>query len=130
MSEQWNMWKPFEDISGKFYLEELKQNDDELILTFANESQNLKCLIISFDSFISYRNHDEGDLLKTLNEQGSKLQHFLFMVKNSNYLQWFHQESCEVYIDKNVIHYAFATPDDVIDVLCEYPPNILRMWDA
>ncbi len=43
---------------------------------------------------------------------------------NSRYLEWFHEETYGIHKKQaqEIIHYAFVTPNDVVDVLAEYSP--------
>jgi len=125
MQETWNTWKPLANIPKRLYLEELKDNYDGLTLSFRGEKENLDYLIVFFDSAISYRNHDEGDLLRTLNEVHEHDVWPFFKVENSHYLEWFNQENFDIHKNKAIVHYLFATPNDVIDVL-SFDSPVLR----
>ncbi len=122
MSEKWNIWKPTKDIPNTLYLEELRDTYDGLTLVFKGEDKDSRYIAIMFESALSYRNHDEGDLLKTFDNRGSNEIWPFFIIENSNYLKWFNEESHNIYEGRGVIHYFFVTPNDVIDVLSAYPP--------
>lgn len=123
MQEIWNEWRALENLPTRLYLEYLKDAYDGLTLAFKDEEQNSKYLIVFFDSAISYRSHDEGDLLKTLNEANKKSVFPFFRIENSHYLDWFNKESFNIHENDEIVHYVFATPNDVIDVLSTYPPE-------
>ncbi|MEL6442581.1 MAG: hypothetical protein AAFQ80_25490 [Cyanobacteria bacterium J06621_8] len=122
--EKWRIWQPIEDISSTLYLERLVNNSNGLTITL-REDKKKQLLVINFDGYFSYRVTDEGNLLKTLHnienrECLGKLA--LFIVENSLYLEWFHQQNYDTYRKQQIIHYLIATPDDVIEVLdCDAP---------
>lgn len=91
------------------------------------EDNSLPSLIINFDSIISYRNTDESYLLKTLNERENFSKWPLFKIKNSQYLVWFHEQTYDIYKKQlpEIIHYAFITPNDVVDVLAHHTPILI-----
>ena len=127
--EKWIKWKPIERIPNTLYIEELKETRDGLTIVMTREDNILPSLIINFDTIISYRNTDESYLLKTLNERENFNKWPLFKIKNSQYLVWFHEQTYDIYKKQlpEIIHYAFITPNDVIDVLAIITP-ILK-WE-
>ena len=48
----------------------------------------------------------------------------LFEVTDSAYLEWFNQESYNIYKCCDIKHYVFITPNDIIDILSTYEPTI------
>lgn len=129
--EQWKRWEPVNGIPTRIYNDSLVDSKEGLIITFSNET-NTKNLIATFDGIVlSYRNTDEGSLLKMLNylhqQYGTEFysQWPLFKVENSAYLNWFLTESSGIYESRKVEHYVFLTPNDIIEVLSTYDPEIV-----
>lgn len=122
--EKWNAWNPVENIPASLYLEELKDSHLGLSLHLKESSSSQLALHVFFDSAISYRNHNEGDVINMLSQQGAETNNPLCIVENSDYLKWFHNESCGIYKSKKLVHYLFLTPDDIVDVLSAYSPTV------
>jgi hypothetical protein len=128
--EQWKKWEPINGIPTRIYKYSLIDNENGIVITFDNETNDTK-LIITFDSILlSYRNTDEGALIETwkyLDENNGTnfySQWPLFKIENSKYLKWFLSESSGIYQSRTVEHYAFLTPNDVIEVLSTSAPTI------
>jgi hypothetical protein len=128
--EQWERWVPLDDIPSTIYNDMFLDGKDGVILEFSDENCERKVVVNFEGGVLSYRNTDEGSLLETLNYLD---QHYgtdfysnwsLFKVKNSEYLNWFHKESCGIYESEEVEHYVFLTPNDVIEILSISPPSI------
>lgn len=112
-------WDEINGLEERFYLESLHDDYEGLRLIFKNEN-NERVLCIRFDSVLSYRNVDEGDLLKSSNS----VKGGFHKIDSSQYLRWFHEESYDRWKDKKVIHYAIYTPDDCVDILSIEPPKV------
>lgn len=82
-------------------------------------------------SIYTYRFTDEGCFLKSLyyltKQYGESFiqSTSLFKVENSNYLQWFKEESYDAWGVENFEHYVIYTQNDVLEVLSPYPPKII-----
>ncbi|MCI5141352.1 MAG: hypothetical protein D3909_06440 [Candidatus Electrothrix sp. ATG1] len=87
------------------------------------EEVNSPLLRITFDPALTYRNIDEGSLLRSLEWADGQANYPLFIVENSDWVEWFHKESCGTYEESNIIHYAIITPNDCIDILAEFEPK-------
>jgi len=79
-------------------------------------------LRIAFDSALSYRNIDEGDLLITMSEELGGWS--LYIVTDSGFLQWFNHESQNIHKSDEIVHYSIYTPNDCLDVLSIFPPVV------
>lgn len=128
MQQKWKKWTPeLENVPEKLYLKELKDNYDGLTLLFKLEKEDSKYLKVFFDAALSYRNTDEGDLLKSMyclsHDESIESPRLFFTVENSQYLKWFHDESYNIRADEHITHYVFVTPDDVVDVLALDAPS-------
>jgi hypothetical protein len=73
-------------------------------LLLKGQGDKQRMLRIAFDPPLSYRNTDEGDLLKTTNADLGGWS--LYTVTDYNYLMWFHDESCGAHDPESVLHYA------------------------
>lgn len=128
--ELWERWEPVSGIPQKLYNDSLTDNEDGLIMEFSDSNLEKKVIVQFEEGVLSYRNTDEGSLVKTWSELDRQHRESLygdwtlFKVKNSGYLKWFLEESMGIYKHEKVEHYVFATPDDVIEVLSAYPPKV------
>ena len=113
-------WKPLEGIDGNFFLEGL-YDDYEGIRLLLRCMKNDKVFRIFFDAVLSYRNTDEGSLLKSL--QNGTIKGVLFTTHNSLFLDWYYQESFASR-DSRIIHYCIYTPNDCIDVIASFAPKV------
>ncbi len=97
--EQWERWVPRDDIPQRIYLQ----------------------------SFVA----DEGSLIKTwefLNDHYG-VDYYdrwpFFKVKGSEYLNWFIKQSSGIYDPEEVEHYVFKTPNDIVEVLSTFEPDVI-----
>ena len=121
--EKYIKWEPIENIPKTLYLEGLHDDYEGFRLLLRNDKTG-GMLRLTFDSHLSYRNTDEGDLLKT----GQVAQGFtkwpLHTVEESRFLKWFHDESLNIHVDDNPIHIAVITPNDFVDIIAISLPKV------
>lgn len=115
-------WIPVEGVPEKLYLEAM-HDDYEGFRLLLKGYEDQRMLRITFDPALSYRNTDEGDLLKTINQQDLS-GWSLYTVSDSDYLAWFTEESHGIHESDDVVHYAIYTPNDCLDVLSAFPPRV------
>ncbi len=86
-----------------------------------NKNASTGMLRIHFGcSVFAYRVIDEGDHLLTAYSNVG----LIAIVKNSEYLEWFHRESCGVRKGQNLKHYAIHTTNECIDIIDSKLPKI------
>lgn len=129
--ENWKSWNPIQDLPKEIYNDSLIDDTEGLVIIFSDKD-NKNRIIVKFENLVlSYRNTDEGSLLKMLNylnrEYGDSFYIGLpfFIVDNSEYIKWFLDQSSGIYQKQDVKHFVFVTPHDVIEVLSKYEPEIL-----
>ena len=123
IKEKYMKWEPIEDIPDKLYLDGL-YHDWEGFRLLLSDYETGRMLRITFDPALSYRNTDEGDLLKTEEVAEGIFAWPLYIVENSRFLEWFHKESYEIRKKDNPLHYAIITPNDIIDVISAFLPTV------
>ena len=123
-TEAYEIWRPLPDLLFPIYLEALHDDSEGFRLLLRAEGNAGKTLRIVFNPALSYRNTDEGDLLKMLPNIEGLGKSTLFTVRNSEYLVWFHGMSVGRHEEENIIHYAIYTPNDCVDALSAYPPIV------
>lgn len=130
MMEEWTKWEPLEGISSKMHIEKLVDDKNGTVLLFKHENENITLKVVFEHSTLSLRSTDEGRRLKTINFLDEKYgtefytKWTFFRVNNSNYVEWFNQETYNMYDAYNIVHYVFLTPDDVIEILSTYEPIV------
>jgi hypothetical protein len=128
VTEQWVQWKPIKGLPYQLYLEKLIHSKNRLFMEFKDEDKKVTVHVLFEGSAISYRNADEGDRYRTIvflsENYGDDFytECPFFKVKYSSYIEWFRQESYSAYND--VDHYAFITPNDIVDVLSTDAPKV------
>lgn len=115
-------WDPITNLPKKLYLEAVHDDYEGFRLLLKND-EDQRMLRIAFDPVLSYRNTDEGDLIKTINKQDLG-DWSLYTVNESDYLAWFIEESHGIHDSDDIVHYAIYTPNDCLDVLSACPPKV------
>ena len=130
MLEKWNRWEPIEGIPEKMTMESLCFDKNGTLIVLESEDGDTKVHILFEDSVLSLRNTDEGRRLKTINflENMYGTDYYtswtLFKVTNSTFVEWFNEETYNIYADYNIEHYVFLTSDEVVEVLSTYSPSV------
>lgn len=129
--EHWERWIPINGLPSKLYNDAFIDSKEGIILEFSDEKDKKKIVVKFEDGVLSYRNTDEGSLLKKLNylEQQYGTDFYsewtLFKITNSEYINWFLDESSGIYEPNQVEHYVFFTPNDIIEILTTYTPSVI-----
>lgn len=124
--DQYIKWEPIQNIPLGLYLKAL-HHDNKGFRILLKDAESSRILRITFELPLAYRNLDEGSLLMTLaklRKQVVLTVSAMYIVNNSTWVEWFHYESCGIYKDRNVIHYAIYTQDDCIDAISELKPKV------
>lgn len=105
----------------ELYLSEVKDNKSGLAFLFTDPSSMFQ-VEVKFDSHLMYRVSDESYRLK----RTSELPEFSFVMKadQSSFIDWFHEESLNIYTKDRIYHFLILSSDDVIDVLSYEEPSI------
>jgi hypothetical protein len=123
MENIYKKWEPLKDIPRRLYCEGI-HDDYEGFRILLRENDRSPVLRIMFDTVRSYRKSDEGDLLRTIASINDPSRSSLFIVDNSSWVKWFHEETYDIHKDRDIKHFAIYTPDDCIDVLSEFEPKV------
>lgn len=129
--EHWERWIPISGLPSKLYNDTFIDDKEGITLEFSDEKEKYKVIFTFEDGVLSYRNTDEGSLLKKISYLD---QHYdtdfysewsLFKIKDSEYMKWFLEECSGIYEPNELEHYVFLTPNDVIEILTTYTPSIV-----
>ncbi|MHC8514730.1 hypothetical protein [Sporosarcina sp. ITBMC105] len=129
--EHWERWTPINGVPSKLYNDTFIDSKEGIILEFSDKKDKNKFVVKFEDGVLSYRNTDEGSLLKKLNyldqQYGTDFysEWTLFKVTNSEYINWFLDECSGIYEQNQVEHYVFFTPNDIIEILTTYTPSVV-----
>lgn len=125
--EIFNKWVPINGVPERLNVVCLHEDNEMFRLDLRGDDGKSKILRVSFDRGVTYRVHDEMDLMKTLDESEGLLNSkwCLFTVENSNYLAWYHEQSYDTRQSSTpIVHFAIYTPNDCIDMLSNYSPRV------
>jgi len=107
-------WEPIIPAPKDLYFVSLSDDQGVLIIRLA-EMEDDRVLEFKFRGVMAYQVADEGSRIKTLYENPSYRR---FVISdNSNYLQWFHMESREMFEDWDLKHYSIGNINNIIDII-------------
>jgi hypothetical protein len=113
-------WNPIPKLEGvRLYCAAVHDDREGFRIWLDGEpTAFLGIVVIRFENVLLYTNSDEGKRLNGI-ENISKVQfpHGFWKVENSSLIKEFHRQSENVYESDEIIHYAFLTCDNCIDVL-------------
>ncbi len=122
-SEILKKWEPILSIPDKLYLTSLLDDKNGFRIELVGESDT-PIFKFQFESVLAYRNVDESDRLKFLDEITGQLEWSLYLVDNSKFLDWFHDQSYSIHSSEDIQHYLFFTPNDIVDILSFERPSV------
>lgn len=107
---------------GPLYVQGVQDDENGLRLLFENESGNL--VEVTFVGYAAYRNVNESFRLRTWRLIRPPKESSSFTVENSSWLTWLREEADGVLDGRPLVHYAFYTGEDCIDVAAESEPKV------
>ena len=122
--QKYEKWTPVDSIPNRMYCEGIHDDYEGFRILLKGEESTSPMLRLMFDCVLVYRNVNEGAMLKTLDSIRSRELFPLYIVQNSNWVDWFQKESYHTFNNNQIIHYSIMTHDDIIDVLSENPPTV------
>lgn len=129
--ENWKQWILEKDMPLPDDIRSVLIDDEGLVISCIDKTKMKRIIFKFLGSIYTYRFTDEGCFLKTLyylsKQYGESFiqSTSLFKVEDSNYLQWFKEESCDAWGVENFEHYVIYTQNDVLEILSPYPPEIV-----
>ena len=123
IKENVRKFTPQINIQSNLYLKHLIDNTNTLKIVFCN-TQNDDLLHVDFADHITYRNTDEGDRMRFLNQVDKMDEWPIYEVEKSSYISWFCAENYNIHDPNKFKHFLFATQNDFIDVLSISDPHI------
>lgn len=116
-------WAPLEGLPDVLYCEALHDDYEHLRILLKGEAPHARTLRILFESAVAYRNINESYRARTWNHLGEALPP-LTTVEHSPWIAWLIEESGGVLDEVELTHYAIFTPEDCIDVVSEFAPEV------
>lgn len=100
------------------------------VTEFAKKNALILEIDFGFDN-LAQRSMDEGNYLNLSwrVEKESKPLGPIVIVEHSDFLDWFLEESCDIYDKDKIKHIAILTQNEWVEVICEKLPEI-RLLDA
>lgn len=126
--ETWEKWCNKELVADDYELKNLVQNRDGLTLVFLGRKTEVT--ITYKEQLVSFRSCDESDRWKTVDTVLADHGRFFFRnwlvykVSESSYASWLADETFNSTTVDELIHLAFVTANDIIDVLSLREPTI------
>jgi len=107
-------WDPVSPAPDDLYFVNLTDNGGSIEIRLA-EMKDDRILILKFKGVMSYQVADEGARSKSLYKNPT--YRGFVISNNSSYLDWFHRESQEMFIDWDLKHYAIGNVNNIIDII-------------
>lgn len=126
--ERWERWNSPELVADDYELKNLVQDWEGLTLVFLG--QKTEVTIVYREQLLSFSSCDESDRWKTIDtvlaDHGKTFFRgwLAYKVSESNYANWFAQETFDSTTVNEILHLAFVTANDIIDVLSLREPCI------
>lgn len=125
------LYRPYQGSLLKvetFYIDSIIYKSGDLSILFRSFSKEVEIrdkVRVVFGNMLSYRVIDEGDFLKTLKDNPEiQDEHIIYDVENSNYINWFHEQSLGIRSGSGLRHYAVYSESECVDVLAYGAPII------
>lgn len=126
--EKWERWDNKDLVADAYELNHLIQDRDGLKLVFLGLETEV--VIVYNEQLLSFRSCDEGDRWNTIaNVLADHGKHFfrqglVYKVTESSYASWFAGETFNSTKVDEILHLAFVTANDIIEVLSLQEPAI------
>ena len=127
--EIWEKWDNHELVADDYELESLVQDEEGLKLIFLG--RKTKVTIVYNEQILSFRSCDESDRWRTVDnvlaDHGKNFfrNWLAYRVTASSYARWFADETFDSTTVGEILHLAFVTANDIIDVLSLREPSII-----
>ncbi|SDB88739.1 hypothetical protein [Acinetobacter boissieri] len=97
-------------------------NKDGLTFICSFKSGNKK---VNFENYLLLRTMNEGDALRTLDEQQFDGKAWMFMADDSELIDWFNEQSFD--IRKGTFKHFIIVGDEIAEILSESMPTITAL---
>ena len=112
-------------LPQRLFLSGLYDDIDGFRVVLKEKIKDKKSYILKFDGQIAYRNVNESERLKTLNDNKALCEnHTFFYTRKSDFISWIIEESYDIVSEDEVTHYLLATPEDVVEIISLEEPTL------
>jgi hypothetical protein len=121
MPERHRKWEPVPDLpaSGSRLLA-LRDDADGLSIALEYDDRPGELLQLVFRSALAHRRGASEVFVRT---SQLEVPHRLYLVDDSRWIEWLHDESDGRYVSASVAHYVLTTSRDFIEILAADPPE-------
>ena len=118
-------WKPIEGLPRVLYVEALHDDYEGLRVLLRPNDSSSRMLRIVFESVVGYMNVNEGYRQRTWGSIPSmETLPTMLTVRDSKWVEWLMEDAGGVLSKDELIHFAIYTPEDCIDVVTAFPPQV------
>lgn len=123
-SQRFVPWTPVTDAPAMLYCESIHDGPEGLRIVLRGPAPSDRVLQLTFESMVGYRNINESWRARTWQDVDTKALPTLLRVEGSRWLAWLVEEAGGALVHAELVHYAIYTPEDCIDVVSEFPPEV------
>jgi hypothetical protein len=125
--ERFSKWEPVAGLpSGPSRLVELRDGADGLVLTIAFDQPVPRGLLVQFGAPLAHRRSSFEVFIRIWSME---VPYAWYMVENSRWIRWLHDESFGQFASASLAHYVITTSRDFIEILAPEAPTV-RWLDA
>lgn len=119
-------WLPFKEWPKEIYFDSLSFAQGFLKICLKKMNSEEKVEIV-FESCVAYMVSDENCHMKFMQKYSGGIFSIVYVVHNSGYIRYLHEQSYGIYENEDLIHIAIYTPIECIDVVTRKMPFV--RWD-
>lgn len=131
MTEEWSRWIPNEQVSARYSLDMIIENNDGLTIQLLDDHNENMQMRLEFryaaDAYRSTYETFRAELIHYLDQKYGTVfysEWTFFKVQNSSYIQWFSEQSGGISDFSPYTHFSILLMDSVIDILSLQEPKI------
>jgi hypothetical protein len=122
MSETYRSWEPVADLpqGAGSRLVELRDDAAGLSIALEFDARPGELLHLVFHSPLAHRRSSFEVFIRMWRME---VPHRLYLVENSRWIEWLHEESDGRYVSASLAHYVITTSRDFVELLAADPPE-------
>ncbi|HBO1343770.1 MULTISPECIES: hypothetical protein [Pseudomonas] len=125
-SEVYVEWFPGGDSSERFSLEYISDTRKGLQICIHPTSDASKLLTLDFNinDIVGYKVANDSYTWRSESNRLRNKEHSLFKVENSNYINWFKEETYDSVDLSSALHYCLLLGEESIDIVVLNAPSV------
>ena len=121
MAERLRNWEPVPDLPhGGSRLAALRDDPGGLSIALEFDARPGECLQLVFRSALAHRRSSFEVFIRMWRME---IPHRLYVVENSRWIEWLHDESDGRYLSASLAHYVITTSRDFLEILASDAPE-------